>query len=84
MMPFPDRVREGDRHRLQGRQGHREGAEPVPAALQGGARPRRHPELPPEGGVRHERRVGPLAANTGIFGEDYRDRQILKHQVPRK
>ena len=70
-MPFPDRVREGDRHRLQGRQGHREGAEPVPAALQGGARPRRHPELPPEGGIRHERRGGPLATNTGIISGDY-------------
>ena len=63
---FPaGRVREGDRQWLQGRQGDREDTQPVPAALQGGARPRRHPELPPEGGLRHERRVGPLAANTG-------------------
>ena len=59
------RVREGDGHGLQGRQGDREGVQPVPAALQGGARPRRRPELPPEGGLRHERRVGPLAANPG-------------------
>ena len=63
---FPaGRVREGDRQRLQGRQGDREDTQPVPAALQGGARPRRHPELPPEGGLRHERRVGSLPANPG-------------------